>query len=278
MKHFGLVHSGIINANLMNYEVAISRLSESLTLAETFPDEKLRQRLTSNSLIALANVQREAGNCKEAVPNYDQAVELFNNMQFAVGSYEARRGRLLCYVERRDNESVKREMPLILQLFDKYRRAIVDEGDRNILFDDEQHIYDIATEYAYSNLKNAEQAFDYAENSRARSLLNLIDSDAEQTKPLSLAEIRSRIPSGVQILYYAVLTDKILLWYISGVESQLLEIPLKQTDLEKKGLVIKNFYLIDLMMKSLVTSFTKHLNLRMTLKIRESHWENFYRI
>ena len=158
-------------------------------------------------------------------------------MQFAVGNYEARRGRLLCYVERQNNEAVKREMPQILKLFDDNRRKIVDEANRNILFDNEQPIYHIATDYAYSNLKNAEQAFDYAENSRARSLLNLIDADAEQTKPLSLAEISSRIPSGVQILYYAVLTDKILLWYISGDESQLLEIPLKQTDLEKKGIV-----------------------------------------
>ena len=153
MKHSGLVHSGIINASLENYETAVSRLYESLRLAETFPDEKLRGRLTAKSLTALANTQRQTGNCAEATANYDRAIEIYEQMQFAVGTYEARRGRLLCYVEQKNDEAVNREMPDILKIFDDNRRKIADEADRNIFFDNEQPIYDIATDYAYSNLQ-----------------------------------------------------------------------------------------------------------------------------
>ncbi len=231
MKHSGLVHSGIISASLKNFEKATARLTESLTLAETFADKKMRDRLTSKSLTALGNVQRQAGNCAQAVPNYDRAIEIFETMQFAVGSYEARRGRLLCYIELRDDEAVRREMPQILQIFDENRRKIADEAVRNIFFDNEQHIYDIAANYAFSNLQNAETAFDYTENSRARSLLSLIGSDAEKAKPLTLSEIRAQMPAKVQIIYYAVLADKTLQWHISADKSQVVEIPVGQTDL-----------------------------------------------
>ena len=138
------------------------------------------------------------------------------------------------FVEQKNDDAVNREMPEILKIFDDNRRKIADEADRNIFFDNEQPIYDIATDYAYTNLQNAEQAFGYAENSRARSLLSLIGSDAARTTPLSLGEVRSQIPSGVQMLYYAVLKDKILLWLISGNDSRLVEIAYQQADLERK--------------------------------------------
>ena len=236
MRHSGLVRSGIISASLKNFDKAVARLSESLKLAESFSDEEMRQRLTSRSLTALGNVQRQNGNCADAVNHFNRAIEIFERMpSFTVGYYEARRGRLLCFIEQNDKEAVNREMPEILKIFEKNRKQITDETARNIFFDNEQDIYDIAADYAFTNLQDQKSAFYYAENSRARSLLSLIKKETgDEALPLSLEEIQKQVPSKVQLLYFTVLKDKVIQWHITGNAVNVKKIDVSGEELENQ--------------------------------------------
>ncbi len=75
---------------------------------------------------------------------------------------------------------------------------------------------------------NIERAYDYAEASNARSLLDWLSkglaSDTAASRPASslldhrplrLSEIRERLPQNVQIIQFAVLEDKTLIWVVS---------------------------------------------------------------
>ncbi|MBS1794373.1 MAG: CHAT domain-containing protein [Acidobacteria bacterium] len=234
MIHAGLIHAGVINGQLGRFPEALGQVRKSVELAETFPDEEMKQRLLAESYTTLAHLERLSGDCGAAVENYGRAIEIGEKMRSVIGVYDARRGRLLCYVAG-DDPAVRSEMEILKRQFDENRRQIGEEADRNIFFDNQQNVYDIATGYAYLRLRDPEQAFDYAESSRARSLLDSIEKDAKPvSEPLGPAAIRRSMPAGAQMLYYAVLPDRILIWHLSGADFTTVEAPVGQDLLEDR--------------------------------------------
>jgi CHAT domain-containing protein len=153
-------------------------------------------------------------------------------MEFSIFRYSARRGKLFCNLAQKNDADVKEEFAAILQLFDEDRKKIKEDAERNTFFDIEQSVYDAAIDYAYTTAKDSELAFNYAENSRARSLLDLVQANSEKLlQPLSVAEIQRQIPSEVQLVYYAVLPDKILTWYISDTKFTAVETAVEENEL-----------------------------------------------
>jgi CHAT domain-containing protein len=233
LSHSVIIQLGTIKGELGKYEEANDEFESSLRIAQNFSDpEKVRQ-LSARSLLSLGNAQRLGNNCGEATNNYDRAIELYGTSRFPVNQYEAEKGKLLCSAIRKDDLAVKEQMPRLIESLDNYRQRLK-EDERNSFFSLEQSVYDTAIDYEYTNLKDSEQAFNYAENSRARSLLNLMRENSESAQPLDWIEIRKRIPPDVQMVYYAVLNDKILIWYISQSAFSAFEKPIKQSELENK--------------------------------------------
>lgn len=195
------------------YAEAFREIEASFRFADSFSNEAMREKQNTKTRLTLAHLQRESKNCAEAIGNYDRVIGDYENTEFSINKYEARKGRLLCLTTLGDDAAVKEEMPEILKMFDENRQTIADEASRNTFFDNEQDVYDVAVGYSRNPLRDDAQAFYYAENSRARSLLGAIDNVPAQ--PLALAEIRSRMSADAQIVYYAVLPDKLLIWQIS---------------------------------------------------------------
>jgi CHAT domain-containing protein len=207
----------VISADAGKYPLAFEAVDRSVETANSFEDAVMRQRLDTRSRLTAASVQRYSGDFAAAARNYDQVINEYKDANFSLTKYEAHKGRLLCLIEQNQDDVVEREMPELLRVFDENRQTIFAEADRNTFFDREQNVYDIATAFAYTQLGKPELAFEYAENSRARSLLSSIRNGPEKTaKPLVLAEIRERMPADVQIIYFAVLEKSVLAWHISG--------------------------------------------------------------
>ena len=224
----------LIYGELKKYPEAYAQVELTLQLSRTFPEESQRKRLVANSFQILADLQRQTNRCAEAIENYKLAIQAYQEMEFEVFKYDAVKGRLLCQIDQQNDAAVREEFNALLQMFDKERREIKKEEDRLAFFDAEQGVYDAAINYVYTNLKDSEQAFNHAENSRARSLLNLLRGNAELSEPLSLSEVRGRIPPGIQIIYYAVLADKILIWQISAARLMVIEKPVRPAELNDK--------------------------------------------
>lgn len=206
-----------IHRDAAMFPQAFEAVDRSFDIANSFDDPVVRRNLNTQSRLTAASIQRRSGDCQSAAANYDAVISDFKEANFSLNMYEAYRGRVLCLIEQEQHESVEREMPDLLRIFDENRQAISAEADRNTFFDSEQDVYDIATGYAYAKRGEPDRAFEYAEASRARSLLSAIKGDPTlSVRPLGLAETRDQLPKDVQILYFAVLEDRLLTWHISA--------------------------------------------------------------
>ena len=222
----------VIYGRLQNFPKAYEQTEQALRLSREFKGEVMRKRLTGNSLQTLAELQAIDGKCAPAIENYNQAIQNYQELNHVTYEYAARKGRLLCNIAEGSDAGVREELTVLLPSFDQNREKITNEADRITFFNAEQEVYDAAAGYAYTKFGDAQQAFYYTENSRARSLLSL--TSGNKIKPYSLTDVQQKIPPEVQILYYAVLKDKILIWRISRMEISVAEQPISEEILEDK--------------------------------------------
>lgn len=217
----------------MEFSIAGRRVAGALA------DESTRSKAIALSNLWLADSQRKARNCREALENYDRSVATYDSLEFKLNEYAARKGRLLCYIENKDEPKIQAELPIVVELFEQYRTKIVEEQNRNSFFDNEQDVYDIAVDYERGKGDFIE-AFALAESSRSRSLLDRLTSATGATgatraaETLTLAELQAQMPEQTQIVQYAVLDDKVLAWIISKTGFQTIEKSISAVELEGK--------------------------------------------
>ena len=153
----------------------------------------------------------------------------------------------MCYLKMNDDFYIQQQIPVVLDIFKDYRKEILEEQNRNSFFDQEQNIYDLIIDYEYKK-GNYEKAFNYTEESRSRSLLDLMNSGEEVfnsyskantdylpsvAKPSDLTNIQARMPEQVQIVEYTVLDDKLVVWLITKEDFQTVEIAVKSDELQE---------------------------------------------
>jgi CHAT domain-containing protein/tetratricopeptide (TPR) repeat protein len=221
---------GLIYAGLSDYENAIQNCLFALREGEGIQGELSKLNVLANSTLNLAHLNRQAGRYRIAIEHYDRAMELYgklNNLQ--VYLYEAHKGRLMSFLGLGEEEAAREEFRTTLSLYERYRSRILGESNRNSFFDVGQTIYDLAIDFQYSTMQDPRMAFEYAEASRARSLLDLMHTSARVVdgqdgpeirstsaeRPLPLADIQKRIPDQAQLLEFSVLDDKVIIWVVS---------------------------------------------------------------
>jgi CHAT domain-containing protein/tetratricopeptide (TPR) repeat protein len=220
---------GLIHQGLRDYEQAIVNARLALFEGDRIGGERSRNNLIANSTLNLAHIYREAGDFSNALECYNRAIKLHATLQQDIYIFQAHRGKLLSLIALNDDPSVSEEIRVAVGLIEEYRPKIQEENSRNNFFDLAQSIYDIAIDYAFSKMNDDDAAFNYSEQSRARSLLDLLaagsqligGADAPEirldsvARPLEHSEIMRRLPHQAQLLQYAVLDDKLLVWVIS---------------------------------------------------------------
>ena len=236
------VNLAIISASQGKYAEAENFISNSLQIAQNFSDLDNREKSLAYANLQLAHIKRQAQQYDESLRHYDESINFYDSSEFSLDKYDAYKGRLLCFFKQNNKIAFEKELPVIFGMFEKYRVNISEEQNRHSFFNDEQDIYDIAINYAFTEA-NYSAAFDYAEKSRSRSLLDLQKSAAEVStndilpeirlsknvfEPLSLTEIQQEIPENAALLEFTVLSDKVLIWLITknGIEVAKTEIPL----------------------------------------------------
>ncbi len=220
-----------VNFALGKSDEALSLIEQGGKISETFPDGKFKNKCLAYTNLQLAHIKRQNKNYSEAAENYQNAINLYDSGEFQAFRYDAHRGLLLNYLAEKNHSAVELEMSKILEIFKDYRQKIIEEQNRNSFFDNEQDIYDIAVEFNFEK-GDFNRAFDFSEESRARSLLDLQNSTVQisaksgkkpeiifpsnVTEPLKIAQIQAEMPEDVQLLQYTVLKDKTLIWLVTG--------------------------------------------------------------
>lgn len=231
-------------------EVAAADYAQkSLEVAKSYDEGGARLRAIAHSLIQTADLKRKAGEFQEALKDYDQSIQIYETIDFPLSYYEAKKNRLYCYLEVKEDETISREIEDVLKIFEANRREILEEQNRNSFFDNEQSIYDLAVEYEFSK-GNYEKAFNYAETSRARSLLDIQEygakliSESNQPQivfdkrttstPLLLNEIRSQLPPQIQLIEYSILRDQVVMWLVTKDVFKAFSYKIPKAELENK--------------------------------------------
>ena len=238
IQHISLDYArlGLMYAKVKNFGEAFRNLNLAYTTAQSYADGIPRKQMMAFSALQTGHLFREQGDFKNAISNYNQSIALSDQLHFKYDIYEAHKNRLFCYLATGDNSSGEEELKTTLDLAEKYRSTIVEGDNRNSFFDIQQSVYDLAIDFAYSKLNDPQKAFQYSEDSRARSLLDSVSGNSDVAQPLKLAEIQERLPNNAQILQYSVLSDKLILWVISKQKFSTVEKKITQRELESKVL------------------------------------------
>jgi CHAT domain-containing protein len=241
-------HLSFINSKMKNHEGAIAQARLAYTTAQAHQDESARLRMMAYASLYLGETYRQSGYFDQAIASYDRNISIYNDLNYAYYGYVAHQGKLLCYLAQGNNLAAKQELGKTLELFEQYRSKIAEESLRNSFSDSQQNIYDLAVDFEYSRMNDPQTAFERSEASRAKSLRDLIGTapkllserygpDLEilaQSDPLKLTEIQAQVPERVQLLQYAALDDKLIIWVISKTGFSCVEVKVGYSKLSEK--------------------------------------------
>ncbi len=222
----------LTHARLKNYDAALNNINLAFESGRRLEDQDSGREMMGTTSLHAGDIFREAGQYENALASYDRSIQLYEQLKYPFFTYPARKGRLLLDLAKGNDVATEAELDSVFQIFDTYRANLKRESQRNTFFNVEQSVYDLAMDFAWSKKSDRERAFKYCELSRGRSLLdamqkNLADEPPDDNietrlsatgEPLAVSEIKRQTPDDAQIVEYAVLEDKLLIWVISRNE------------------------------------------------------------
>jgi len=219
---------GLTYASLKDYDSALKNIGEAFEAGRKLSGERSGVEMMANTSLHAGDLYRLSSDYYKAVESYERSIQLYEQLDYPYFTYPARKGKLLSYIARGDDAATEAELQSVLQIFEEYRSKLTKESQRNTFFDVEQSVYDLAIDFAWSKKHDYRQAFEYSERSRARSLLDavrrttppaqledLLELSLNNTSTLPLSEIQQKMPEQAQIVQYAVLNEKLMIWVVS---------------------------------------------------------------
>jgi CHAT domain-containing protein len=227
-----------------DYVSALQYAGESKAIALALPDTSENIRTLAEIYLSLGDLKSKTKDYQEALPDYDQALALYGRLpEFTFETYRIHKGKLFCFQQLDLPEDFSSELKIVLNLSEEYRETIREDDSRQAFFASEQAVFDAA---ATNSIKQHDSpgAFDFVEQSKARSLLDFVSSSksiaqvekqfAAVARPLALAEIQSRLPAQVELVQYAMLPDRLAIWILSRERLDFVERQITATALAEK--------------------------------------------
>ena len=220
------IDAAVVQMQTDNFSVSEKWLTEAQQTVENLDEKSQKVDLLADIFLKLGNLERKQNDFRAAVKYSDESLKIVETQKSPTLLYEISKLRLMAYQESGNDAEVGNQIPAVIKLAEDYRTEILEENERNSFFDNEQNIYDIAVEHELRS-GNDKKAFDYAEISNSRSLLDWLNKGVsksdensaiilkESTNPYTIEEIQNRMPPEVQILQYTVLEKKVLIWAVS---------------------------------------------------------------
>ena len=231
--------------SLRQFDWGLQNVRLAYEQGQPIANERNGQNMMAKASLKLGDLYRASGDPASALNAYEESSRLYEALDFAHYSYAAHKGKFLSYLALNNDAMAEHELQIVLRLFDDYREKILGERQKTYFFDREQDTNDLAIDFSYSRLGDQQRAFNYSEFCRARNLRELMHHGAEVTQsdsgldlqtskdaksqkvlPLKVNEIMAQLPEEVQLVQYAVLEKKLLIWLLtrSGVFSKSVEV------------------------------------------------------
>lgn len=224
-----LTNAGLAYARLGKYEEAIEHIKLGMRIGQSVHPEALAREMTAYTALFLGQTYRLSGASAEAAAMIEQAADFCREKDDPLLLQRVAKERLLGHIARGEEADARNSLRSVIALYEEMRARIPDESDRNSFFAREQSVYDIAIDFTATRPDGAREAFEYSETSRARSLLDAFHNRQKAgafagvpeprfsgvASPLTLPEIQSRMPDRAQLLQYAALEDKLIIWLVT---------------------------------------------------------------
>ena len=222
---------------------ALRYAEQSLQIARARGESAENSHTIAEIYSLLGELKSQAENCDQALTNYDQALEHYRRLpEVTERLYEIHKGKLFCYQQLDRQEDFSTELETVLKLSEDYRNTIREDDSRQAFFGSEQVVFDAAATNALDQ-HDARGAFAFVEASKARSLLDFVESEKSiveveknfgpVARPLSVSEIQARLPDEVQLVQYAVLPERLAIWIVSKTRFDLVEKQITAAKLEE---------------------------------------------
>jgi CHAT domain-containing protein len=223
------VQMGIVLGKLKNYDEAIRNIRLGIEAGQTAGEEKTRKELSTYGQAHLGRVYRESAHFNEALVALAEAENFCQRSDEQLWLlHEIKKEQLLTRIATGEVVAAKEELARVLNDYEEQRSKILEFSNRSTFFDKEQNIYDVAIDFARAH-SSAQDAFDYSERSRGRSLLDSFTEDwqvadtagvpeprfASALKPAPVDQLQKDLPERAQLLQFAVLKDKLIVWYLT---------------------------------------------------------------
>ncbi len=247
-RHY--VNLGLVYHKLKRHSEAVNLIRQGEEIGARLPDKKMGREIMAFAYLRMGEVYRETGDLDNAAKSYGDALRLCDEGAIDIQwlRFWSRKGLFLTHIDRGDDAAAEEELKQVMDLYEQHRQNINDETSRNNFFDNEQGIYDVAIAYEYFKRQDPQRAFNYAEMSRSRSLLDSVDLPAKKfpegdlsgiriprsIRPLDLRQIQSRLPDRTYLLQYAALDDKLVIWAVSKTDLKSLSVEVGREDLDNK--------------------------------------------
>lgn len=208
--------AGSLMMELGELEEARKFIQIARTSAEQVLDDSTRRRLLARVAGKSGELEAKLGDFNRSAANYREAVSYYETAEMPFYPEDANTGLLAALSKLGQASEIEPQIQSALRVAESYISQIADPRERIEYFALRTNIFEMACDFE-ARRGNYETAYDYAESSNARALLNLLQPSEKPDfdRPLKVAEIRPMLPANVQLLQYTVLTDRVLIWVIS---------------------------------------------------------------
>ena len=224
-------------ARLGQFEAAEANLKRALEYLEPIQETKKRGLAEARVLTKAIEVAARRGDAQRAVAYYTRAEDLAKlDEGNSLLKIDLLRARANAYIASGESGNARSDLLLAVSEIERYRANIGASDQRSHFLDASHDVFDQLISLDVGALDKAPEAFEMAERSRARALLEEISNSAKAAEPknaahfsqntgasnlpasvapLSLSEVRSNLPDDLTILEYAITSEGTYLFLIT---------------------------------------------------------------
>ncbi len=195
------------------------------------------------------------GDVERAIGSYEKAEKLVDKSEEKITLMRVLRGRSEAYTQAKEFDKARLDLERAIDLIEGSRAGIADSASRNAFLDASQNVFDELISLNIGALGRPAEAFDFSEQSRARTLLDESSSQEKdmkaqpahtsrphavigldtrkQGKPLHLTQVQAALPDDLRLLTYSVTRQRTYLFLITRSGFEVAESPATTETLDR---------------------------------------------
>lgn len=192
-------------------KAALASLARARSVATSIGDENMQARVEADIDLSegLLHQEDDPEACAAAL---SRALDFYRRTKYRLETVEILRTRAESHTHRGDWQSAEEDLAAAIGEYERNRAEILNDAQRVSYFELGQQVLDEMIALQIGPLSHPVNAWTYAEQARARSLLDLMAAQSGPAQPARLAEVLAAIPEKTTVIEYAVLPDRLVAW------------------------------------------------------------------